>query len=62
MPPSRRRSRTGVPHLDLRSDDPEAELARLVGLGARVLATHESLTVLADPEGNEFCLLRQPPG
>jgi hypothetical protein len=35
----------------------EAELARLVGLGARIFATHESLTVLTDPEGNEFCVL-----
>jgi hypothetical protein len=47
---------------DALATPPAAELARLVGLGARVLATHESLTVLADPEGNEFCLLRRPPG
>jgi hypothetical protein len=45
-------------HLDLRSDDSEAELTRLIDLGARVIASHETLTVLADPEGNEFCLLR----
>jgi hypothetical protein len=45
-------------HLDLRCDDPDSEVARLVGLGARVLARREDLTVLADPEGGEFCLLR----
>jgi hypothetical protein len=48
-------------HLDLRCDDLEAETARLVALGARVLSTtgpSEHWTVLADPEGNEFCLSR----
>ena len=38
-----------------------AELARLEELGARRVsvgqATDVSWTVLADPEGNEFCLL-----
>jgi predicted enzyme related to lactoylglutathione lyase len=44
-------------HLDLRCDDLDAELTRLRELGARVVARHQGLTVLADPEGNEFCLL-----
>ena len=44
-------------HFDLRADDPAAEVIRLVGLGARVTAEQESLTVLEDPEGNEFCLI-----
>ena len=35
-----------------------AEVARLVGLGATVLAELPGWVVLADPEGNEFCLLR----
>ena len=43
-------------HLDLNAEDPVAELARLTGLGARVLWETDGLTVLADPEGNEFCL------
>ena len=47
-------------HLDFRTDDRPAEVARLVGLGATVLAEHQmpgfSWTVLADPEGNEFCV------
>lgn len=49
-------------HFDLRPDDQDAEVERLLGLGA----THadigqtgeESWVVLADPEGNEFCVLR----
>ncbi len=47
-------------HLDLRCDDIEVEVARLLRLGARAvtLETRSSRTwaVLADPEGNEFCL------
>ena len=47
-------------HVDLGADDFAAELGRLVGLGAPVLNqtgddTKQS-AVLADPEGNEFCL------
>ena len=45
-------------HLDLQVDDPAAELRRLVGLGARVLDEQADWMVLADPEGNEFCLER----
>jgi predicted enzyme related to lactoylglutathione lyase len=50
-------------HLDIRpypGDDPEAEAARLRALGATAVDLGESdvpWTVLADPEGNEFCLL-----
>ncbi|GIH74335.1 VOC family protein [Planobispora longispora] len=43
-------------HLDLLCDDLDAETKRLTGLGARVVAVHEDWVVLADPEGNEFCL------
>jgi Glyoxalase-like domain len=45
-------------HLDLRADDVDAELNRLIRLGARVLAEYDTQFVLADPEGSEFCLLR----
>lgn len=45
-------------HLDLRAADPAAEVARVTGLGARVTAELPSWTVLADPEGNEFCVLK----
>jgi hypothetical protein len=44
-------------HLDLRADDPERELARLTGLGATITRRLERWVQLADPEGNEFCLL-----
>ena len=47
-------------HLDLDADDPAAETARLVGLGATVVAVYDDNTVLADPEGNEFCLMHLP--
>src|SRR3954449_7052406 len=47
-------------HLDLRPEDQEAEVERLVDMGARPvdIGQHEvSWVVLADPEGNEFCVL-----
>ena len=43
-------------HLDLRATDVAAEVVRLTELGARVLARYESHTLLADVEGNEFCV------
>lgn len=47
-------------HLDWRSDDRVAEVARLVALGAREGATRSlgslTWTVMEDPEGNEFCV------
>ena len=49
-------------HLDLRPADREAEVERLVDMGARhvdVGQQGDDWTVLADPEGNEFCVLRQ---
>jgi hypothetical protein len=50
-------------HLDLRPDDQQAEVARLLGLGARhadVGQGEQTWVVLADPEGNEFCVLSAP--
>ena len=47
-------------HIDLRPDDRDAEVARLVGLGATrtdIGQGDESWVVLAEPEGNEFCVL-----
>ncbi|MEO3798681.1 VOC family protein [Nonomuraea sp. B1E8] len=43
-------------HLDVDSDDPDAEIARLTELGATVVATRDDWVVMADPEGNEFCV------
>jgi len=49
-------------HLDLRPSDQLAEVTRLEGLGARRVDIGQgpdvSWVVLADPEGNEFCVLR----
>ena len=48
-------------HLDVRPDDRDAEVERLVALGATHVDIGQgtpSWVVLADPEGNEFCVLR----
>ncbi|MEU3464980.1 VOC family protein [Streptomyces sp. NPDC006733] len=51
-------------HLDLTSaaQDREAEIERILALGARRVDVgqrgDESWIVLADPEGNEFCVVR----
>jgi hypothetical protein len=47
-------------HLDFRPDDRDAEVERLLALGARRAELGQgerSWVVLADPEGNEFCVL-----
>lgn len=46
-------------HLDLRCDSAEAELERLVGLGASLVSEYSDHLMLRDPEGNEFCLSRR---
>jgi hypothetical protein len=48
-------------HIDLDPDEYDAEVARLLGLGASRVDIGQGempWTVLADPEGNEFCVLR----
>ena len=49
-------------HLDLRPSDQVAEVERLIGLGATRVDIGQrpecTWVVLADPEGNEFCVLR----
>jgi predicted enzyme related to lactoylglutathione lyase len=53
-------------HLDLRTPDLKVEVDRLTGLGAAVLTARPHLEhdwlwhVLADPDGNEFCVLQPP--
>jgi predicted enzyme related to lactoylglutathione lyase len=51
-------------HIDLNPDDQAAEVQRLLGLGATHADVGQSAAdppvrwvVLADPEGNEFCVL-----
>jgi hypothetical protein len=51
-------------HLDFRPDDRDAEVQRLVDLGATradVGQGEQRWVVLADPEGNEFCILGSHP-
>lgn len=44
-------------HFDLRAEGSVAdEVARLVALGATVVTPGDYLTVMQDPEGNEFCV------
>lgn len=51
-------------HLDLNAEDPEAEVERLVALGATVVERkssrigdiEERCIVMRDPEGNGFCV------
>jgi hypothetical protein len=49
-------------HLDLMAPDPEAEVTRLVELGGARIADREEYgyawTIMADPEGNEFCVAK----
>jgi predicted enzyme related to lactoylglutathione lyase len=52
-------------HIDLRPDDQEAEVERLVDMGARPVDIGQgdvTWVVLADPEGNEFCVLASKTG
>jgi hypothetical protein len=53
-------------HLDLVSSDPAAEVQRLLDLGATRADVgqngDEGFDVLADPEGNEFCVLHRTDG
>jgi predicted enzyme related to lactoylglutathione lyase len=47
-------------HIDFDAADMEAEVDRLVGLGGSKVAQHSlgsfRWTIVADPEGNEFCV------
>jgi len=58
-------SRLPIPpriHLDLYADDQAAEVARLIGLGATEIhwdkrPADADYVILADPEGNRFCVI-----
>ncbi|HKT04058.1 MAG TPA: VOC family protein [Rugosimonospora sp.] len=49
-------------HIDLNPDDQDAEVERLIDMGARRVDVGQgekaTWVVLGDPEGNEFCVLR----
>ena len=59
--PDRKTSKTRV-HLDVMVKDMEGSLARVEEMGGRKLAYFledgEGWTVIADPDGNELCLLQ----
>jgi hypothetical protein len=44
-------------HLDIETDDVEAEVARLAGLGARVKARIRNHVVMESPSGHSFCVV-----
>lgn len=48
-------------HLDLSADDRDAETARHVALGARVVRVHDGWTVLTDPVGTTYCITGRKP-
>jgi len=48
-------------HLDLGTDDREAEVARLEALGARRVADGRGWVVMTDPVGQVFCVTDQTP-
>jgi predicted enzyme related to lactoylglutathione lyase len=63
MPCSEGKGAKNRVHLDLRPDDQEVEIQRLEELGAARIDIGQRRVpwvVMADPEGNEFCVLRSP--
>jgi hypothetical protein len=59
MEPKKHKSRL---HLDFRPQDQAREVARLLALGAQQVDIGQGdrpWVVLADPEGNEFCVLAE---
>jgi hypothetical protein len=44
-------------HLDVATADRDAEVARLVALGASIQQEYDGHSTLTDPEGNEFCVV-----
>jgi predicted enzyme related to lactoylglutathione lyase len=61
MPAHVEKSAKNRVHFDLRPDDQQSEVQRLEGLGARRIDIGQAdvtWVVMADPEGNEFCVLR----
>lgn len=44
-------------HIDIETDDKEAEVARLQGLGAAIVSRTENWTVMEAPSGHRFCII-----
>ncbi len=52
----------GRMHLDIHTDDPAAEIARLEKLGAEVVQQVHAWWIMRDPAGLPFCVIPEPPG
>lgn len=52
----------GRVHIDIHTDDPAAELARLEKLGAELVQQAHSWQVMRDPAGLLFCIIPEIPG
>ena len=44
-------------HFDIETDDVEAEVARLKGLGASEVGRHHTWVIMRDPAGTVFCVV-----
>ena len=49
-------------HLDIHTDDPAAEIARLEELGAVLVQQVHAWWIMRDPAGLLFCVIPEPPG
>jgi hypothetical protein len=52
----------GRVHIDIHTDDPAAEMARLERLGAELVQQAHSWWVMRDPAGLLFCIIPERPG
>jgi len=52
----------GRVHIDIHTDDPAAEMARLEKLGAELVQQAHSWWVMRDPAGLLFCIIPERPG
>jgi catechol 2,3-dioxygenase-like lactoylglutathione lyase family enzyme len=61
--PEKRPGKRSRLHLDLYTDDRDAEVERLLGLGATRYPwryrPHDDFVVLEDPDGNLFCVVQK---
>ena len=46
-------------HIDIESDDVEAEVRRLEGLGAKRIESVSTWVIMEAPDGQRFCVIRQ---
>jgi len=52
----------GRVHLDIHTDDPAAEIARLEKLGAELVEQVHAWWIMRDPAGLVFCVIPERPG